>query len=256
MSARQHVGAAHVGAALVAALLVGAYPKPAAAQWIELPGSSVPAVFAGTLEYRSDSVGVPLRPTVSAALNGDSAAVVAMLRLSARLAGANETGLPLLLAGILESIGDEPFSRALRSLPVDEAGAAWQAQVLLTSRTVNPITAALGDSLPKAPDPDTALTRQTVSADQRPRMHPGSCFPEYPSRLRNSGHNGRVLLAYVVGANGRVDPRSVLVLAANHPDFATAAIRMLNSCEYQPATLGGRPARVRTQQVITFTRRP
>jgi TonB family protein len=76
--------------------------------------------------------------------------------------------------------------------------------------------------------------------------------PEYPIELRRAGVSGVVRLAYVVGIDGRMDPKSVRVLASDHPDFLLAALRALRSARFSPAQREGRRIPVVVEQAIRF----
>jgi len=77
-------------------------------------------------------------------------------------------------------------------------------------------------------------------------------LPEYPIELRRAGVSGVVRLAYVVGIDGRMDPKSVRVLASDHPDFLLAALRALRSARFSPAQREGRRIPVLVEQAIRF----
>ncbi len=75
----------------------------------------------------------------------------------------------------------------------------------------------------------------------------------YPSMLRDSGVRGRAVLQFVVNADGRVDPSSVVVVSATRPEFATASTRAVERFRFRPATVYGQPVRVLITMPIDWT---
>lgn len=79
--------------------------------------------------------------------------------------------------------------------------------------------------------------------------------PRYPEALRRAGVTGSVQLEYVVGTDGRVEKRSVRVLARSHPGFVLAVMHALGDARFKPARRGGRAAAVLVRQTIWFRSR-
>ena len=67
--------------------------------------------------------------------------------------------------------------------------------------------------------------------------------------------SGLVQVQYVVGADGRVDERTIRVLASSHPAFVVAALQALGDSRFKPARQGGRPTAVLVQQTFRFRAR-
>lgn len=76
--------------------------------------------------------------------------------------------------------------------------------------------------------------------------------PEYPSSMRESGVTGRVVVQFVVGANGRVEPGSIKVLESTNPAFAAAVRQVLPRHRFSPAKIGGQSVRQIVQQPFVF----
>ena len=54
----------------------------------------------------------------------------------------------------------------------------------------------------------------------------------------------------VVGANGRVEPETIGLVAATHPAFAAAALAAAPEARYHPAERQGRRVRQLVQQTV------
>jgi protein TonB len=67
----------------------------------------------------------------------------------------------------------------------------------------------------------------------------------YPRRLRDIGVQGDVTLTFIIGVDGRVEMRSVRVLAAAHPDLAGPTFHALARMRFRPARVDGKAVRVR-----------
>ena len=75
----------------------------------------------------------------------------------------------------------------------------------------------------------------------------------YPTVLRNSRVQGRVLIELVVDEEGRVRPESVRVVEASHAAFGEAALRAVERFRFTPAMLGGQPVPVRVTIPIAWS---
>ena len=76
--------------------------------------------------------------------------------------------------------------------------------------------------------------------------------PVFPEHLRRAGVEGRVVVEATVDTTGRVEPGSVVVVTAPHPDLGRAAAVYLERALFRPGTVAGRPVRVRIRQGIEF----
>ena len=91
----------------------------------------------------------------------------------------------------------------------------------------------------------------TTEVDEIPRLIV-ELRPHYPDGLQRARVSGLVQIEYVVGINGRMDPRSVRVVASSHPGFLLAALDALKGARFRPARKGGRAVPVLVQQTIRF----
>ncbi|MEX0908759.1 MAG: energy transducer TonB [Gemmatimonadaceae bacterium] len=80
----------------------------------------------------------------------------------------------------------------------------------------------------------------------------GNAAPEYPNSMRESGMIGRVVVQFVVGANGRVESGSIKVLESTNSAFAAAVREVLPRHRFSPAKIGGRAVRQLVQQPFVF----
>ncbi|HEV8381826.1 MAG TPA: energy transducer TonB [Gemmatimonadales bacterium] len=77
-------------------------------------------------------------------------------------------------------------------------------------------------------------------------------LPVYPELLRQAGVQGKVILEAVVDTTGRVLAPSILVVAATHPGFVAPARQALGATLFRPASVGGRPVRIRVRIPYEF----
>lgn len=80
----------------------------------------------------------------------------------------------------------------------------------------------------------------------------GTVRPEYPSALRATGIEGRVVAEFVVDERGRVDRQSFRVVSSTHNLFADAVRRALPRMRFKPARIGDRPVAQLVQQLFVF----
>src|SRR5688500_7509400 len=80
----------------------------------------------------------------------------------------------------------------------------------------------------------------------------GNAQPQYPESMRESGMTGRVVVQFVVGANGRVEPGSIKVLESTNSAFAAAVREVLPRHRFSPAKIGGTAVRQIVQQPFVF----
>ncbi len=74
----------------------------------------------------------------------------------------------------------------------------------------------------------------------------------YPERLRDMGVEGRVVVQFVIDANGRVEMGSVQILSSSNDAFTRPARQVLGDMLFRPARVGGQNVRMLTQMPITF----
>nr|WP_284710904.1 energy transducer TonB [Desulfovibrio aminophilus] len=75
--------------------------------------------------------------------------------------------------------------------------------------------------------------------------------PRYPEAARRQGVHGKVVLKFLVGADGRV--RDIEVVEAEPPGaFEQAAVEAVSRWEFSPAMLRGRPVAVWMRVPVSF----
>lgn len=75
----------------------------------------------------------------------------------------------------------------------------------------------------------------------------------YPAELRNRGVGGRVQVQFIVGADGKVEPQSVRVVATTTPALADAAAEVAKHLEFSPGIKDGTPVRTQVILPIVYT---
>lgn len=74
--------------------------------------------------------------------------------------------------------------------------------------------------------------------------------PRYPSAMRRSKKEGRVIVYMVIDETGRVD--SAEVRQSTDPGFEAEALKAVRQWKFKPGTKNGRPVRARILQPISF----
>lgn len=97
----------------------------------------------------------------------------------------------------------------------------------------------------------TALRRAASHStrDMMPQLST-SQPPIYPSALRDAGVEGKVLVEFVVGADGEV--HEVIATEATHPEFGAAAVEAIKTSKFVPGVKGQRVVNTRMHQEIVF----
>jgi protein TonB len=80
----------------------------------------------------------------------------------------------------------------------------------------------------------------------------GGEAPEYPSSLRESGIEGKVLAQFVVGENGRYEGGSLKILESSNPAFAAAVKDALPRMRFSAAQIGGKKVAQLVQMPFQF----
>ena len=124
----------------------------------------------------------------------------------------------------------QAFAKAMRSRELDAAPrlAAAQAEVYGGEDLTSP---------PKLVSP--AATARLVARS-------------YPEDLRRSNSGGTVQLQFVIGADGKVEPTSIEVIATPAPSLGDAAKTVAEKMQFVPGKKGGSAVRARVQLPIVY----
>jgi protein TonB len=76
--------------------------------------------------------------------------------------------------------------------------------------------------------------------------------PRYPDALKSVGVQGNVVMRFIVGTDGRVEPGSIVAVSSPHKLFSDAVRSALLNTRYRPAEAGGQKVRQLVEQVFTF----
>ncbi len=87
---------------------------------------------------------------------------------------------------------------------------------------------------------------------EKPVAKIGGDAPEYPSSLRESGVEGRVLAQFVVGENGRYEGGSLKILDSSNPAFTAAVKDALPRMRFSAAQIGGKKVAQLVQMPFQF----
>ncbi len=87
--------------------------------------------------------------------------------------------------------------------------------------------------------------------DQQLQPKPGQAKPVYPYELKRSGIQGSVAVEYIVDANGNVI--DAFVLRSSQREFEQPALQAIMKWKFRPGKKGGKPVKVRVQQLIQFS---
>ena len=97
---------------------------------------------------------------------------------------------------------------------------------------------------------DTAVY-DTTQVTERPVAYDGPIL-NYPSELRATGVQGRVVLSVVINTDGRADARSIEAIRSPDSGLTYEARRWVVGAKFWPGCLTGRPVRVRVAIPIDF----
>lgn len=81
---------------------------------------------------------------------------------------------------------------------------------------------------------------------------PKNPSPDYPRDLREHGVRGIVRARFMVSMDGKIEPKTFVVLQATDQRFVRAVQDILPKLEYQPAEIQGRKVEQLTEQLFTF----
>ena len=87
---------------------------------------------------------------------------------------------------------------------------------------------------------------------EKPVEKIGGDAPEYPSSLKESGIEGRVLAQFVVGENGRYESGSLKILDSSNPAFTAAVKDALPRMRFSAAQIGGKKVAQLVQMPFQF----
>ena len=76
--------------------------------------------------------------------------------------------------------------------------------------------------------------------------------PRYPESLRSVNVEGQVVMRFIVGADGKVEPGSINVISSPHRLFSDAVRTALLNTRYRPAEAGGHSVRQLVEQAFGF----
>ncbi len=83
---------------------------------------------------------------------------------------------------------------------------------------------------------------QAVAADRNATFDPKGCeAPEFPARWQNDGESGNVVVAYLVGTDGKVQEAKI-VESSGSPRVDRASAKAGARCKFKPAAKNGEAA--------------
>ncbi len=91
---------------------------------------------------------------------------------------------------------------------------------------------------------ESSVDQPVEVLDQRP--------PVYPRGLEAMGVTGRVVLEYVVNAEGVVEPGSVRVLEATNSAFGESAVKAIGQSRFRPARIGRTAVKQLVRQAVGY----
>jgi TonB family protein len=74
----------------------------------------------------------------------------------------------------------------------------------------------------------------------------------YPADLRAAGVGGSVIAQFVIGADGRPDPRTIRIIQSPNPGLDQVTTTVVQRMRFSPGQFEGRDVRVVTQMPITW----
>lgn len=135
--------------------------------------------------------------------------------------------------------------RLVPELPRERLGR----QVVLRRAAPAPPGAPVEAVTPPPVPPPPALAPPSVEVVARPLAT--NAAPEYPARDRALGHEGTVVVAVRIDAQGVV-AEATLLEPSPHPGLNRAALRAVLAWRFAPATLAGEPVEGRLDVPVVF----
>lgn len=77
----------------------------------------------------------------------------------------------------------------------------------------------------------------------------------YPDKLKEAGVDGTVQVQFVIGADGKVDPGSIEIVAASVPALGEAAKQVAAKLEFHPGKVNDNPVKTRVLLPIVYKAR-
>jgi len=115
---------------------------------------------------------------------------------------------------------------------------------------------AQGPPCPRAATRGDTVALTLSQVERRPVADSANSVPGYPPLLRQAGIQGPVRVSFTVDTAGRVEPASVRIVRSPNPGFDFAVKRAVSTWRYVPASLCGRPGRVRLDHEFAFRQSP
>jgi periplasmic protein TonB len=109
------------------------------------------------------------------------------------------------------------------------------------AQPVTPPPPPVAAPAPARPAVRTAATQITGSCER----------PTYPIISKRAGEEGRVVLEFVIGVDGRV-LQSKIASSSGFPRLDEAARSALSKCQFSPATVDGQPVQASTKQPFVW----
>lgn len=114
-----------------------------------------------------------------------------------------------------------------------------------------PTTSSLGEPVERGEPLGGVVEERYV--DRSPRLMGKPVQPTFPSMLRERGHNGRVVVQFVVDTLGRAEMDAFQVVEASDRLFAESVRAVLGRYRFSPGDAGGRKVRTLVRLPFYFT---
>ena len=108
-----------------------------------------------------------------------------------------------------------------------------------------------GDCPRRDPAPDLTTV---VSTPDTPPVLQGKP-PKTPRFVLEHGYRGRVLVAFVVDAKGRVEKATAVVVESTDPRLSEWICKQVGSLRFRPAVLAGEPVRAQAAMPFEYSAR-
>lgn len=102
--------------------------------------------------------------------------------------------------------------------------------------------------------PVTIESGESFTVDQvdDPVQYLDGANPVYPPVLKGAGVEGKVVLRFVVGTDGRPEAGTIQVLSSTNKAFEPPAVEAIKRARFKPAKIRGAPVRQLVEQAISF----